>query len=615
MTRHFPQWWWLVPVILLATGLTALNLNGDPVYKGEFQSYRNIGLFDGGYSPLQIWYSVADTSPQHAPLYFILLRGWTLLVGTGALAARTLSFFIGVFTLVFIYRIGRDTVSYQVGLFAAAILSVSVYFIFYMHEIRMYSMMAALVAFVMWLYWYIVSREEQPRFVAWLGLYLGATLLIYTHYFGIFPLVALGIYHLIYIAKGKRWWLVVVTMALSGLTFLPWLPIVIAGFTTRSSLAATSLSTIDVLYTVDKIFGNGLAPLAAIVLISGVLYLPRVKQRNTAFVLVMFLATLLPILIANEISPVLPARRLRYSIVLWPTLALVAGLGISRFARWRLAIVALFAVWLAAGFSFASSDDLVFYTNRAQIAFDRYPPLHTITDEIKRIGLRASPNEWVITVKERLNLDDNILQYYSYALGRVTTNVTERHLDNADINESVLSFWLAYDPELPVWDYDVYREVITKNHQYCKTFVDRDDLRLEYYVLQSIPCEMVLNPDYEMAFDGDNIMVTAPLLANADDDALRLVTSWRVSEAAGDEPYSVSLQIFDADMNKVGQMDYRVPLDLLDVRMLDVADLPDGAYTVQMIVYNYLTGERVLGRHLSESVAHDMIPILQFDRS
>ena len=56
---------------------------------------------------------------------------------------------------------------------------------FFTYEARMYSQLAFFTAFVVWMYWRVLSQAGTARWWQWLALTLGSAALISTHYFGI----------------------------------------------------------------------------------------------------------------------------------------------------------------------------------------------------------------------------------------------------------------------------------------------------------------------------------------------------------------------------------------------------------------------------------------------
>jgi uncharacterized membrane protein len=97
-------------------------------------------------------------------------------------------------------------VSPRVGLYAAAVVGTSAFFVHYLHELRMYSLFALLTAFTVWVNWRIVTAKREPGKLLWVGLLAVAVAMLYTHYFASLPLFAIGLFHILFVKKTRRWW-------------------------------------------------------------------------------------------------------------------------------------------------------------------------------------------------------------------------------------------------------------------------------------------------------------------------------------------------------------------------------------------------------------------------
>ncbi|MBN8636213.1 MAG: glycosyltransferase family 39 protein [Anaerolineae bacterium] len=181
--------------------------------------------------------------PWQPPLYYILLSQWGKLVGWSELAARSLSFFVGMIGIAMAYRLGRDLRSVTVGIATAVVLGSSAYYVYFLHEMRAYTLYVLLTLISAWAYWRLIIGKR--------GLYLYALLFVglvgalYTHYFAGLIGVVLGLYHLvtmrsrIFRERPLLWWQISGVFALAALAFLPWLLILIRGVT--QALSETSV--------------------------------------------------------------------------------------------------------------------------------------------------------------------------------------------------------------------------------------------------------------------------------------------------------------------------------------------------------------------------------------
>ena len=85
-------------------------------------------------------------------------------------------------------------------------------------------------AIVLWAYWRVALQSAHTR--AWRAgpaLLLGATGLLYSHYFGALLLPALALFHLFFVRKERRWWQPVILLGLATLLALPQVPDLLGG--------------------------------------------------------------------------------------------------------------------------------------------------------------------------------------------------------------------------------------------------------------------------------------------------------------------------------------------------------------------------------------------------
>ena len=83
----------------------------------------------------------------HPPLYFLSLKLWIGLTNFSVFSMRLLSLIFALWALYLTYRLGVELYSEQEGLWAALMLTVSNFHLYYATEIRMYSMVVALSLF------------------------------------------------------------------------------------------------------------------------------------------------------------------------------------------------------------------------------------------------------------------------------------------------------------------------------------------------------------------------------------------------------------------------------------------------------------------------------------
>ena len=218
--------------LLVFYAAAVANLKRFPIGNDEYNSWNRI-LDSGTGAPYSLAQTVGDVtleSPQHGPAYFVALNIWRTLAGSELFTLRLLSVYFGLLALAVTYRLAAAVGDQDLGLTAFFIAIFLAYLLYYSHLARMYTLLPLTSGWLLWSYTRVMQRRRRPSRLAWLTLLLSAALILYIHYFGIMLLAALGLYHLAFAAKDRRWLEVSLLMVGAGLLFAPWLPTAIFGF-------------------------------------------------------------------------------------------------------------------------------------------------------------------------------------------------------------------------------------------------------------------------------------------------------------------------------------------------------------------------------------------------
>jgi uncharacterized membrane protein len=187
------------------------------------------------------WWSICTHlgGVTHPPLYFVVLRWWMDLFGTGALATRSLSAIFSLAAIVVLFDICRRLHGPKIALFAAAISALAIGQLDFAQEARSYPM---LIFFGLCCADLVVRIEHlgpsHRRLIA-LTCCLIATAL--THYLSAGAIIALAIYAVIRLSGHARIQ-TIAAFALSAILILAiWIPMFITQKHTLPSMTPTFL--------------------------------------------------------------------------------------------------------------------------------------------------------------------------------------------------------------------------------------------------------------------------------------------------------------------------------------------------------------------------------------
>jgi len=159
---------------------------------------------------------LSDTSP---PLYYLLLYGWTLALGTGDAALRLFSILWALATFPIIWSLGKRLGGEAAAAPACILFAVSPLCIFYSTEGRMYSMLLFCTVCMMWLTLRLWDRgANAARFILWVTASAAGLL---THYFFAFVWIAAVFWLQLYPGRFPRK-LSGASALLTALLVLPW---------------------------------------------------------------------------------------------------------------------------------------------------------------------------------------------------------------------------------------------------------------------------------------------------------------------------------------------------------------------------------------------------------
>ncbi|MCY3833764.1 MAG: glycosyltransferase family 39 protein [Chloroflexi bacterium] len=613
----------MTAVLLLGFALGATQLNADLLWLDELYSLSNMGVFDHPFNLTEVVDSLAEHSQNHVPLYFFLGSGWARLVGWAPLPMRYLSLFFGLLLIAWTYRFGTDLFDRRVALLAAALLSTSGFVILYFHEIRMYTLLLCFTVVHSWLYWRLTSRESS-RLWEWFFFVGTVSALLYTHVFSLFVFAGLGLRHLLFASRIRRWTGVFLAWICGALTFLPYLPHYLRGALAERTIPAlqeSSLNAAELATGLAHIVVNGLEVLWLPLLILAGLAFRKRSNANIGGLLTVWSGIILSLLVFNEILPLIDRLRYRFFLASMPFFVILCARILLAFGRPRLLTLPFLLVWIVGGLHIRGLGDSWAFAGRNSLFVD-VPPLHQFA-----AALRAKTEEPELVVGfSRSKFVDwplrhgySLADYYfgvllnrdhAFVLPGAAADAVERQIETIVAEHPYLLF--VFDPAEQQEIFDRVAAAIDDDYNACDALAHTETLRVQRLVINVLACDRGYQPIH---FENDVRILDKFGQYERARESIRLVTGWAVADEAQLQQYNVSFQIIAPDQRKVGQAGDRHLYDNIlkwhSVEM-STADLPPGDYVAVVILYDRFSNAKVSGTDLISGESGEFLPVMRF---
>ncbi len=206
---------WLLVAGIGLTGLAlALRLSafGQSLFGDElFTRDQVVGRGFGGLV------DAIKSSPEMTPPLYVALAWLMTQVSDAFEAIRVPSLLSGVAMVPVALALGRRVFDARAGLLAAGLVALSPFLIFFSTEARPYAFLALASLLSTWL---LLVAIEQRRLVWWIAFTIAIAAVVYTHYAGIFVVVAQTAWALV--VYRRRALPVLGSAAVAALLYLPW---------------------------------------------------------------------------------------------------------------------------------------------------------------------------------------------------------------------------------------------------------------------------------------------------------------------------------------------------------------------------------------------------------
>jgi mannosyltransferase len=130
----FVRRWGVFAVLLVALAVRFYGLAYHSLWFDEVMS-----TFWAAKPADEIWrVGLSLTQDKHPPFYYLALHGWTALFGPGDVAVRSLGVLLGALAVLPVYGIGKALGGVRAGAFAALLVALNPFLVWYSQEARMF---------------------------------------------------------------------------------------------------------------------------------------------------------------------------------------------------------------------------------------------------------------------------------------------------------------------------------------------------------------------------------------------------------------------------------------------------------------------------------------------
>ncbi|MCY4536911.1 MAG: glycosyltransferase family 39 protein [Chloroflexi bacterium] len=593
-------WFGAVLILLAVAALGAYHSDLYPPSTDEYYSMHNAGWTSGAaFSPLEVLQSLRRNSPNHSPLYFLILSLWGHATVPDIMLARIMSILIALLGMSMVYRLARDFIGPAAGIFALLLACGNAFYNHYIIYARMYTLLFFLSALVLWLYLRIVDKGAEAKRRDYLALGAAVYCLANTFLFSATFLLMLGVYHIIATPKNRTWLKVSTTVIFALALFSPWLLIVLPDAHQRSVDYAgwESLSSMEAVAAWLRVSLNDemlLLFLSVFGLLLGLL-LKTISFKPWLFIFLTYLLILA--LIANY-TTFIAIDTMRYHLSGWIPLLLTitAGLYALYGIHWFLSLLAL--LWLIAGLQFQQSAQWEEILGGHILKYLR-EPFHMISREALRkeyqpllVGYKTDSRGlyWKYKINDE-SLGDlyfdrhDLLLITPIDLERLEKDV--RH--HAIVQPNVWVFYL--DSRIDADREQLAAVMNTLNYELCDIRAIGFGSALEMFSWDALNCA---SPHMESRHQNEHIQYQFfGADFNPETGRIAYIDRWSAEEARPLSNFNMSIQLIAEGWNNVAQVD--LPLvnpDQLRQFTIDISSVQPGRYQLVAIVYNNQTGER-----------------------
>ncbi len=624
---HFPMdlghYAWVIPAILIVSALSFHQMDRITPSRDEFDSliFAN-GIGFNPHSPAQTVHTILTYAPDHSPGYFLILNIWGRITSFDVAIARLLAIFTGLITLAISYRLGEDFVGPAAGLIAVVIVASNAFFNHYYAHIRMYTMSTFASGIILWIYLRIMYQCRHARPGDYLALFAAVFVLCNLHFFNSVFLAALGVFHLLFAPKNRRWTLVSLAVIVAVLLFIPY-PLA----ATDGLMSTVEIKKLDAISMTRAIQAwqdmvTNREPLLLWIAIGGLAMGAFSRRATIQPWLVLPIIFVICLALLSHYTSFIADFTMRYHLANWLPCALFFTTGFYGLYRLHKYLLALVILWILAGHAMQTQGSWWSRLNLHSLTYAQPP-----TQIISRLAQRADPLPSIL-----FSTDDYFYESFltspgfNKLLARLGHTPAEYFFGRHGIQVEIIkdshraaqrfaitspSIWVvAHADKLPadrLAYFDSYMYEL--NYENCQVVPIGEQTTIIKYYWQRLGC---LAPIVQQRFRSN--LINYDFIAgglNANQSAVLINDRWtgRTDQALDD--YALSYQLISTDGKNVSQLD--LPLvheHELRQLSLDIAGVQPGTYRLIAIFYHSETGERQAWLDNADQFP-DMLPLTE----
>ena len=316
----------VILLTLMAAILQLAFLGSKSLWYDESMSEYRAGL------PLGSLLDVVTHGQMNMSLYYLLLHGWTSIVGSSEFMLRLPSVLFAAATVPLVYALGAELIDRGTGLLAGLLVTVNATCIQYAQTARSYTMLMALSTLASLFFVRSLKRHRPASFI---GYVVSVTTSVYAHLFGVFALPSQWL-SLFLFRPGKKTVLVLTAgMFTAGIIVVPVFFFAISGDHGNDAwVQRTSLRSIDDLFLMLVGGFPGLTWIAlsliGLYLLGAGLALLWTRRSDRPALGFLLVSTCIPIGLTIAVSFLKPLFVARYLLGVLPPFALLAAIGLRR---------------------------------------------------------------------------------------------------------------------------------------------------------------------------------------------------------------------------------------------------------------------------------------------